>query len=116
MFVSPSFLADGGNASQAARAAGTASSASVRSSGSIPASGPSRIVQVPLDLARSIARMPAGASSPAASSSTMRALFVAAQPLPGRRGENHWPTVRSSKVRTGPSIQPKHSAWRTASL
>jgi len=110
MFVRPSFFADGGKASQFSRAAGTASSAAARSSGSIPASGPSSTLHDPSAFAASITRMPAGASIPAASSSAMRTLFVAAHPLPRRRGENHCPTLPSSNVRTGPSIQPKQSA------
>jgi len=115
MLVRPSFFADLGKASQFSRAAGRASRAAAKSSGSMPASGPSSIVHDPSAFAASITRMPAGASIPAASSSVRRALLVAAQPLPRRRGENHWPTVPSSNVRTGPSIQPKQSAWRTAS-
>ena len=115
MCVRPNFFTDFGNASQFPLAAGTASRAAVSSGGSMPASGPSSTVHEPFAFAVSSARMPAGARSPAASSSAMRALFVAAQPLPGRRGENHWPPVSSSNVRTGPSIHPKHSACRTAS-
>src|SRR5690606_21831543 len=72
--VSPSFLTDGGKPSQFARAVGTASNAAANSAGSIPASGPSSIVHVPFAFATSMARMPAGASSPSFSSAAMRAL------------------------------------------
>src|SRR5690606_24656622 len=77
-FVMPSLRDDGGNASHAARAAGDASSAAARSSGSRSASALSSIVQAPFAFATSIARMPASASSPSASSLATRALFVAA--------------------------------------
>ena len=81
----------------------------------MPASALSRIVHEPFAFAAATARMPAGAMSPAASSSIRRALLVAAQPLDARRGENHSPPVVSSNDRTGPSIQPKHRACRIAS-
>jgi hypothetical protein len=42
-------------------------------------------------------------------------LFERAQPLPERRGENHWIDRRSSMTLPTESIQPTQSASSTAS-
>ena len=106
----PSFFADAGKTSHATRAAGTASSAAARSSGSRIGLGvvehrPRR--RSPSRPRRPHARL---GMSPAASSS-IEPRLVRRRPAARRtRGANHNPPSSSSNVRTGPSIHPKQSA------
>src|SRR5690606_24215285 len=113
--VSPILRDDGGKPSHAARAAGTASRAALSSGGSTPASGPSSTVHMPLALARSTRRCPAGRIRPSAVSRATRALLVAAQVDAGERGAYHCIDRSSSSRAACPSIQPTQSASRTAS-
>ena len=81
----------------------------------IPCSIASSEVHEPSAFARSTAAIPAGAITPAASSRSIRALFVAAQPLPGFLGAKYSFERRSSTRPAVESTQPKHSASSTAS-
>ena len=94
---------------------GTGASAAARSSGTTRSSTASSLVQDPSRLASSIRASPASVISPSARSRSTRSLFDRAQPLPRLRGENRSIVRSSSSPADLPSIQPKHSASRTAS-
>ena len=73
----------------------------------------SRASQVPLEVARSTAAMPAGAISPAAVSPAMRALLDADHALRGLRGAKYSLVRCSSTLPRRLSTQPKQSASST---
>src|SRR3954470_19814219 len=107
--------AERGNASHCSREPARASKAADRSGGTTRFSTSSSRLQVPLALAISTVRRPAGSSSPATSSRAIRSLLVRAQAERGLRGANHSLLRSVSIVPPLLSTQPTQRASSTDS-